>query len=276
MKYEITRKRDLNQEDYLIEVRVPDVASRFKAGNFVVILLDSKGERIPMSVMKSNKGKITMLIKKMGKTSHELYNFKAGDLLEAVIGPLGKPIEIKEYGNVVFLSDLVCGHAENYAVSKALSEIIGNHVISVQTFPTKKMVYLEKEMRSVSDEYYITTIDGSYGIKGHYLDVLKQLLKEDKVDMVFAGGDMHSLKRLADLTRSYNVPAMVTLRTIMVDATGMCGSCRVFIDGKMKLACIDGPMFNAHKVNFEEVINSMSRFKKKEEEALENFNKIKR
>ncbi len=273
MKHEITRKEDLNSEDYLIEVKAPLVAERFRAGHFVVLLTHPKGKRIPMSVLKTEDGKISMLIGRLGKTSRELDTYKVGDTLEAVIGPLGNPIDLKKYGNLVFASDLVCGHAENYAASKALREADGNHVISIQTFPTKDLIYLEKELRGISDEYYITTMDGSYGIKGHYLDVLERLLKEDRVDMVFAGGDMQGLKRLAELTKSYNIPAMVTLRPIMVDATGMCGSCRVFIDGEMKLACIDGPMFDAHKVDFDEVINAMNRFKKKEEEAMKNYNR---
>ncbi len=273
MKHEITYKENLNSEDYLLEVRAPLVAEKFSAGHFVVLLTHPKGERIPLSVLKAEDGKITLIIKKLGKTSRELNTYEVGDTLEAVIGPLGNPIDIKKYGNVVFASDLVCGHAENYAASRALQEVDGNHVISIQTFPTKKSVYLEKELRSLSDEYYITTTDGSYGTKGHYLNMLEQLLKKGKVDMVFAGGDMQSLKKLAELTKLYNVPAMVTLRPIMIDATGMCGSCRVFIDGEMKLACIDGPMFDAHKVNFDEVINSMNRFKKKEVDATEDYSK---
>lgn len=270
-KHEVTYKENLNPEDYLIEVKAPLVAERLLPGQFVVLLIRAKGERIPMSVMSAEDGKICMLIKRLGKTSHELDTYEVGDMLEAVIGPLGKPIDLKRYGEVVFASDLVCGHAENYAVSKALKGIKGNHVTSMQTFPSQDMVYLEKELRGVSDKYYITTKDGSYGANGHYLNVLESLMKEGGVDMIFAGGDMHTLKKLAELARSYDTPAMVTLRPIMVDGTGMCGSCRVFIDGEMKLACVDGPMFDAHKVDFDAVINSTGRFKKKEKEAMENY-----
>jgi len=250
MEYEITRKEDLNSEDYLIEVRAPIVADKLQSGQFVVLLIHPKGERIPMSVQKAENGNITMFIKKLGKTSFELYTYKVGDCLENVIGPLGNPVEIKKYGNVAVCSDLVCGHAENYALCKALKQVDGNHVISMQTFPTKDMVYPEEVLaRRVSDEYYITTEDGSYGIKGHYREVLQKLLKQGKVDMVFAGGQTEGYIKLSELTKFYGVPTMVTLRPIMVDATGMCGSCRVFIDGKMRLACVDGPMFDAHKVN---------------------------
>lgn len=274
MKYKITSKENLNSEDYLIEFKAPLVTKKFQAGNFVILITHPKGERIPLSVLKAEDGKISVLIKDVGKTSHELFSYKVGDTLEAVIGPLGNPIELKKYGNVVVASDLVCGHAENYTTSKALQKVSGNHVISMQTFPTKEMVYLEKDMKSVSNEYYITTTDGSYGIKGHYINILEKLLKEGKVNMVFAGGHMKNLKKLAELIKSYNIPGMVTLRPIMVDGTGMCGSCRVFIDGEMKLACIDGPMFDAYKVNFDEVINSMNRFKTKEKESMKNYKNI--
>jgi ferredoxin--NADP+ reductase len=274
MEHEIIRKEDLNSKDYLIEVKAPMVAKKMQPGQFVVLMTHPKGERIPMSVQKAENGNVTMFIRKLGKTSVELYTYKVGDHFENVIGPMGNPVEIKKYGNVAVCSDLVCGHAENYALCKALSQVDGNHVISMQTFPSKEMMYLEKELREVSDEYYITLEDGSYGIKGHYRDILEKLMKQDKIDMVFAGGHIDGYVPLAELTKAYNVPTMVTLRPIMVDATGMCGSCRVFIDGEMKLACIDGPMFDAHKVNYKELLNRVKMFKKQEEIALENYNKM--
>jgi ferredoxin--NADP+ reductase len=273
MKHEIVRKEDLNPKDYLMEVKAPMVAKKIQPGQFVVLMTHSKGERIPMSVQKAENGNVTMFIRKLGKTSVELYTYKVGDHFENVIGPMGTAVEIKKYGNVAVCSDLVCGHAENYALCKALSQVEGNHVISMQTFPSKEMMYLEEELRGVSDEYYITLEDGSYGIKGHYRDILEKMMKEGKIDMVFAGGRIGEYSLLADLTKEYDVPAMVTLRPIMVDATGMCGSCRVFIDGEMKLACIDGPMFDVDKVNFEELLNRVKMFKKEEETALENYKK---
>jgi len=268
--HKIVFKKDLNSEDYLIQVKAPLVAKKWKAGQFVVVRLHEKGERIPMSVQKVEGKTIFMLFKKLGKTSHELYSYKIGNTIRDVIGPMGNPIELKKYGNLVVGSDLVCGHAENYAISSALGKI-GNHVISIQGFPTKDMVYLKEDLKSVTDEYYITTEDGSYGRKGLYTDVLKELLEKGNVDMIFAGGSFHELKKVANITKSYNVPAMVTLRTLMVDATGMCGSCRVFIDGEMKLACIDGPMFDAHKVDFDEVMNRNKMFKEEESLAFKRY-----
>lgn len=269
---QITLKKVLNASDYLIEVEAAHVAERFQPGNFAVVITVPQGERIPMSIQKARDGNITMFFKKLGKTSNELDTFKVGDSLENVIGPMGNPPELKKYGNVVFASDLVCGHAENYAFCEALAKIDGNHMISIQTFPTKEDIYPEEELsRALCDEYYLTTVDGSYGIKGHYTEVLKELLDEKRVDIVFAGGDVPWMRDLAKLTRPYGIPTIVTVRQIMVDATGMCGSCRVFVDGEMKLTCIDGPMFDAHKLNFEDLLSRLAMFKEQEAKAMEYY-----
>jgi ferredoxin--NADP+ reductase len=212
-----------------------------------------------------------MFIKRLGKTSLMLDDYTVGDSFYQVIGPMGNAFPIEKYGTVVWCSDLVCGHAENYVYCEALHKVEGNHVISIQTFPTKDDVYSEEELRSVSDEYYVTTIDGTYGVKGHYIDVLRDLLQERKIDIVLGCGDIKMLKEMADLTKQHGVQARSVLRQIMVDATGMCGACRVFIDGAMKLTCIDGPLFDAHKVNFDEVINRLGMFKKPEGVAKEAY-----
>lgn len=272
MTHRIARKEYLNAMDYLIEVEASMVAERFQPGNFAILITVPQGERIPMSIQKAEDGKITMFIKRLGKTSIELDSFEVGDTIESVIGPLGNPPEVKRYGNVVFASDLVCGHAENYALCKALQKIDGNHVISIQTFPTKDDVYPAEDLsEAVCDEYYLTTRDGSQGVRGHYNDLIKDLLDERKADTVFAGGDISALRDLAKLTEPYDVPTVVTVRQIMIDGTGMCGSCRVFVGGEMKLTCIDGPMFDAHKLDFKDIINRLSMFKKKEVEAMEYY-----
>jgi ferredoxin--NADP+ reductase len=270
-KFRITEKIDLNSQDYLIEVEAPHVAERLRPGQFVVLMTHEKGERIPMSVQKAEDGRITMFIKRLGKTSLMLDDYTVGDSFYQVIGPMGNAFPIEKYGTVVWCSDLVCGHAENYVYCEALHKVEGNHVISIQTFPTKDDVYSEEELRSVSDEYYVTTIDGTYGVKGHYIDVLRDLLQERKIDLVLGCGDIKMLKEMAILTKQHDVPARSVLRQIMVDATGMCGACRVFIDGAMKLTCIDGPLFDAHKVNFDEVINRLGMFKKPEGVAKEAY-----
>jgi ferredoxin/flavodoxin---NADP+ reductase len=240
-----------------------------------VFRLHENGERIPMSVYDADvgKGTIVMFIKKLGKTSRELYEgFAVGTAIKDVMGPSGNSVEFRKYGNVVVASDLVCGHAENYAISKALKEI-GNYVISIQGFATKDMRYVkeEEELRNIADKYYISTQDGSYGSQGLYTDVLEEVLKEHRIDMVFAGGTFLGLKKVAEITKSHNVPAMVTLRTIMVDGTGLCGSCRVEIDGETKFACVDGPIFDAHKVNFDLVIKRNERFLEEEKQSFEKW-----
>jgi len=271
--FKITDKRDLNSEDYLIEVEAPHIAEKLKPGNFVILLIHPKGERVPMSVQKAKNGRISMFIKKLGKTSIELYEkYQVGDYIDHIVGPLGNPVELKRYGNIVIASDLVCGHAENYNLSESLSAIDGNHVISIQSFPNKNEIYPRDVLaESVCHEYYLTTLDGSYGLKGHYLDVLRKLLDEGRVDIIFAGGDINSLRELANLTKPYGIPTYVTVRQIMVDGTGMCGSCRVLVDGEVKFSCVDGPIFNAHKVDFDDVLRRLARFRKEEREAMEFY-----
>ncbi len=273
MAHKITRKMDLNSEDFYVEVEAPLVAERFRAGNFVVLITVPHGERIPMSIMKAEDGKISMFIKKLGKTSWELY--KSLDQFEHVIGPMGKPIDVKKYGRVVVASDLVCGHAENYALCKALKEA-GNYVISFQTFPTAEEVYPEEVLaRPVCDEYHLTTEDGSKGEEGHYLDILEEMLESgEKIDIIFAGGSLPNLKELGDLTKDYNIPTIVTVRQIMVDASGMCGACRVFVDGEMQLACIDGPMFDAHKIDWDAALRRPMMYVEQEKIAYERCKKL--
>ncbi len=273
MKHTITRKENLNAADYVIDVVAPEVAKRFKPGNFAVLITIPNGERIPMSIERVEGDKISMYIKRLGKTSRELDTWKVGDELYKVIGPMGTPPSLKKFGNVIFASDLVCGHAENNAMCRELAKIMGNHVISIQSFPDKSQIYPEKELaKSYADEFILCTEDGSVGRKGHYLDIIKELLEERKIDQVFAGGAIPPLQTLSELTKKYNVPVMTTVRQIMVDATGMCGSCRVFIDGKQKLACIDGPMFDGQKVDWEAAISRLGMFKKKEDVAMECYN----
>lgn len=269
MPYKITRKHSLNEEDFFMEIEAPKVADNFTPGNFIVIMPTKKGERIPMSVQKAEEGKLSCFIKKCGKTTFQLgENFEGGDSLAAVLGPLGTPPETRDYGTVIFCSDGVCGHAENYDLSHALHEK-GNHVISIQTFESEKTLYPEEYLtKEVCDEHYLTTKDGSVGIEGHYLDVVKDILEEKEVDKIFAGGEMISSYKLSRLTEKHEIPTMVTVHQIMVDGTGMCGACRIFVDGEMKLTCVDGPMFDAQKLDFRSIMRSLGRFREKEKKAM--------
>ena len=272
MGYRITDKRDLSPVDYFIEVEAPHVAKAWKPGQFVVFLLHERGERVPMSVYRAEDGKVGMFIRKLGKTSLQLYyEFQPGDELYSIVGLLGRPIEVKHYGNVVFASDAVCGQAENYATLKAMKKA-GNYTISIQSFENKQNVYPEEFLaKPVADEHYITTEDGSVGRKGHYLDVVNELIEEDRVDIIFAGGKLGSLAKLAELTRPYGIPTITTVRQIMVDGTGMCGSCRILYGDEIKFACRDGPMFDAHKVDWEDVLRRANRFVEQERLAKERY-----
>ncbi len=276
--YRITAKEELDVRDFFMEVEAPHVVKAWKPGQFVVLMIHERGERIPMSIYYADRdtGRLGMFIRRHGKTTFDLWdNFNVGDSLYSVAGPLGRPIEIKHYGNVVFVSDAVCGQAENYATLKAMKEA-GNYTISIQTFEDKAHSYPEKFLaKPVADEHYLTTEDGSRGIKGHYLDVLKGLIEKDKVDIVFGGGKLGSLKKLAELTKEYGIPTIVTVRQIMVDGTGMCGSCRILYDGEIKFACRDGPMFDAHKVDWDDVIRRDSRFVREQNIAKEHYLKSK-
>ncbi len=270
--YRITDKRDLSPIDFFLEVEAPHVARAWKPGQFVVLMAHEKGERIPMSVFKHENGRIGMFIRKLGKTSYQLYyEFNPGDYLYSFVGPLGKALKVKNYGTVVFASDAVCGNAENYATLAEMKKA-GNYTISIQTFENAENVYPEEFLaKQVADEYYLTTEDGSVGIKGHYLDIIKKLIDEDRVDIIFAGGKLGSLAKLADLTRDYGIPTYATVRQIMVDGTGMCGSCRILYDGKVKFACRDGPMFDAHKVDWDDVLRRDKRFVELEKIAKERY-----
>ncbi|KUK17974.1 MULTISPECIES: sulfide/dihydroorotate dehydrogenase-like FAD/NAD-binding protein [Thermococcus] len=272
MGYRITKKENLSAIDFFMEVEAPHIAHSWKVGQFVVLIADEKGERVPMSVYHAENGKIGMFIRRHGVTTFKLwYEFDVGDEIFSITGPLGKPIEVKHYGNVVFVSDAVCAQAESYATLKSMKEA-GNYTIAIQTFENAANTYPEKYLaKSVADEHYLTTEDGSIGIKGHYLDVLKELIEKDKVDIVFGGGKLGSLVKLAELTKPYGIPTIVTVRQIMVDGTGMCGSCRVLYDGEVKFACRDGPMFDAHKIDWEDAIKRNARFAKQEKLAKEMY-----
>ncbi len=271
MSFKITQMMDLDSIDFLVDVEAPEVAERFHPGQFVMLMTRKEGERIPMSVMKVEDGKLSMFIRKLGKTSKEL---RAGmTSFENVIGPLGHGIEEKEYGTVVVVSDAVCGHAENYAICEALSKIEGNTLISIQTFPSKKEIYPEDYLtKSVAHRHFITTEDGSFGDEGSYVATLQNLIDNGvKIDYVFGGGKLPTMKAVSTILAKNNIDNMFTTRQMMVDGSGMCGACRVYIDGEMKLACVDGPMFDSRKINWTRAMKRYSMFKKEEKIANDYY-----
>ena len=269
MTHIITRKEALNGEDHLIELEAPMVAKKFMPGQFMILRIHEKGERVPLTIADCDpeKGTITIIFKAVGKTTMELGNMKKGDLIRDVVGPLGNPSEIDNFGTVICIGGGT-GIACVYPIAKALAEA-GNHVISIIGAKTRNMLLWEKEMKAVSDELIITTDDGSYGRKGVVTEPLEEIVKSRKVDRVITIGPPIMMKFVSKTTEPYGVKTIVSLNTIMIDGTGMCGGCRVFIKGNMKFTCIDGPEFDGHTVNFDELMNRLSMFGREEKRAVE-------
>jgi ferredoxin--NADP+ reductase len=237
------------------EIKAPFVARKRRAGNFVMVRVEEGGERIPLTIADGNPafGTITLIVQAIGGTTKLLCSKNTGDMLLDVVGPLGNPTPIEKHGVVACIGGGV-GTAELYPIAKALKEA-GNRVLTVIGARSRDLVILEKEMAGCSDESFVTTDDGTYGRKGFVTDQLKDLLDAPGgVNAVYAIGPLPMMKAVANLTRSYGVETLVSLNTIMVDGTGMCGGCRVTVAGQMKFACVDGPEFDGHKVDFDELM----------------------
>ena len=237
------------------EIKAPFVARKRRAGNFVMVRVEEGGERIPLTIADGNPafGTITLIVQAIGGTTKLLCSKNTGDMLLDVVGPLGNPTPIEKHGVVACVGGGV-GTAELYPIAKALKEA-GNRVLTVIGARSRDLVILEKEMACCSDESFVTTDDGTYGRKGFVTDQLKDLLDAPGgVNAVYAIGPLPMMKAVANLTRSYGVETLVSLNTIMVDGTGMCGGCRVTVAGQMKFACVDGPEFDGHKVDFDELM----------------------
>ncbi|MBN1398005.1 MAG: sulfide/dihydroorotate dehydrogenase-like FAD/NAD-binding protein, partial [Bacteroidetes bacterium] len=239
--YRIVKKENLAPTVVKFVIEAPYVAKKRKAGNFVIIRVNETGERVPFTMVDSDvkEGTVTLIVQVMGKTTRAFAEKNAGDSISDLVGPLGKPTPI-ETGKTIACIGGGVGTAELYPITKALKEA-GNTIYSIVGARSKELVILEKEMEQVSDKLYITTDDGSYKRKGFVTDQLKELLDANLgINMVYAIGPLPMMKAVSNLTRPYNVKTIVSLNAIMVDGTGMCGGCRVSINGKMKFACVDG------------------------------------
>ena len=266
--YEIVEKKVLSETVKLMKIKAPLVAKKAKAGQFIILRIDEKGERIPLTIadFDRKKGTITIIFMEVGKTTKQLGTLNVGDSIVNFAGPLGVPSEVKKYGTVVMIGGGV-GIAPLYPVVKALKGE-KNHVISILGARNKSLLMLEKEIDAVSDELFIATDDGSKGHKGFVSDVLQKLIDEKpRIDMVMAIGPVIMMKVVADLTRKYGIKTLVSLNPIMVDGTGMCGGCRVSVGGETKFACVDGPEFDGHLVDFKNLMLRNRRFVKEEEHA---------
>jgi len=266
--YEIVEKKVLSENVKLMKIKAPLVAKKAKAGQFIILRIDEKGERIPLTIadFDKKKGTITIIFMEVGKTTKQLGTLNVGDSIVNFAGPLGVPSEVKKYGTVVMIGGGV-GIAPLYPVVKALKEE-KNHVISILGARNKSLLMLEKEIDAVSNELFIATDDGSKGHKGFVSDVLQKLIDEKtRIDMVMAIGPVIMMKVVADLTRKYSIKTLVSLNPIMVDGTGMCGGCRVSVGGETKFACVDGPEFDGHLVDFKNLMLRNRRFVKEEDHA---------
>ena len=253
--YRIVRTQVLAPTVTRFEIEAPFIARKRKPGNFVMIRLDEHGERIPLTLADSDPatGTITLIVQAIGKTTKQLCSLKAGDAILDVVGPLGTPTPIENHGTVVCVGGGV-GTAELYPIARALKDA-GNTVLSIVGARSQELVVLEEEMKAISDRLFITTDDGSYGRRGFVTDQLKELLDTVQgIGAVFAIGPLPMMRAVSNLTKPYHVHTLVSLNTVMVDGTGMCGGCRVTVNGIMKFACVDGPEFDGHAVDFDELM----------------------
>ena len=269
--YEIIEKKNLGEGINVYRINVPDVAAKARPGQFVILRVHEKGERIPITIANNDKinGSITILVQTVGKTTHLLSELSAGNKLADVVGPLGIPSEIDDFGTVVCMGGGF-GIAALHPIAKALKEH-GNHVISIIGARRKDLLLMESEMEEASSELLVATDDGSYGIKGFVTDVLKKLVIDDKriINRVIAIGPVPMMKAVSNFTKGYNIKTIVSLNPIMIDGSGMCGSCRVLVGDKTKFACVDGPDFDAHEVDFENLVNRQRFYKEEEKAAYE-------
>jgi ferredoxin--NADP+ reductase len=250
-----------------------EIALKAKPGQFVVLMVKEEGERIPLTIVETDPkiGSISLIFQKVGLTTKLLADLKIGESLFCLVGPLGNPTPIKKYGKIILVGGGV-GIAELYPVAEALKKI-GNQIITIIGVRTKALLILEKELKEISDELYVTTDDGSYQRKGLVTDVLLEVLKEDKFDLIYAVGPLLMMKRVFEVTKDFNIKTIVSLNALMVDATGMCGCCRVKVGGQIKFSCVDGPEFDAHLVDWDELIKRNSMYKEKERQAYINYEK---
>ena len=256
-------------------IEAPRIARKQQPGQFVILRIYEEGERIPVTIENSDpeKGTINIVVQSAGKTTNLLNTLGTSDSILDVVGPLGKPSDIRNYGTVVVVGGGV-GTAMAYPTAAALKRS-GNRVISIVGARNKELIILEKEMREVSDALMITTDDGSYADKGFVTDKLRQLIENGtRIDLVVAVGPIVMMKAASALTRKENIHTVVSLNPIMIDGTGMCGGCRVLIDGKSEFACVDGPEFDGHKVNFEVLVQRNTMYRTAEQQSMEEFKRL--
>jgi ferredoxin--NADP+ reductase len=267
----IVAKEQLNNLVVKLIIDAPRIAQKRKAGHFVIVKINEKGERIPLTIADADpkQGTITLVVQKVGVTSHKLFLMEKGDSLADVVGPLGHATEISNVGTVLCAGGGV-GIAPLLPIARAFKEA-GNSVVSVLAARNKDLIILEDEMRACSDEIIIMTDDGSYGKQGLVTHGMEEVLQREKINLAVTIGPAIMMKFASLTTKKYNVPTIASLNTIMVDGTGMCGACRVTVDGKTKFVCVNGPEFDAHKIDYDEMIMRLGAYQEQEREDYEKF-----
>jgi len=269
--YTISDKKVLNDTVKLMVLDAPHVARKAAPGQFVIVRIDEKGERIPLTIadFDREKGTVTIIFQEIGKSTIHLGTLNAGESLATVAGPLGHPTEIANYGTVVCIGGGV-GIAPVFPIARALKEA-GNRVISIIGARTKDLLFWEDMMRSVSDTLIVCTDDGSHGVKGVVTNPLKEIISSEKVARVWAIGPAIMMKFVSEATRPLGVPTVVSLNTIMIDGTGMCGGCRVVYDQGERFVCVDGPEFDGHKVAWDNLLARQKSYISAEERAMKQW-----
>lgn len=267
----IVSKKKFSENVVELQVEAPLIAKARRAGHFVIVRADEKSERIPLTIADADveKGIITLVIQRIGASTHKICALKEGDMLHDVVGPLGKSTDIKYFGTVVCACGGV-GAAPMLPIARALREA-GNKVITVLAARTKELIILEEQLRSCSDEVIVMTDDGSYGTKGLVTNGVESVIQREKVDKCVTIGPAIMMKFVALLTKKYSVPTEASLNTIMVDGTGMCGACRVTVGGKTRFVCVDGPEFDAHEVDFDEMLRRLGGYRTEEQSAMARY-----
>jgi ferredoxin--NADP+ reductase len=270
--YKILRKQVLSPSIKLMDIKAPLVANKAKPGQFVIVRMNETGERIPLTIADFSQvdGTITVIFQEVGKSTIQMGQMGAGDSFENVVGPLGHATEIENFGKVVVVGGGV-GIAPIFPIARAL-KLAGNQVISIIGSRAKELLFWEERMQAVSSQLIVCTDDGSAGRKALVTEPLKEILETQKdITKVWAIGPAIMMKFVAAATKPFNIPTIVSLNTIMIDGTGMCGGCRVVMDGGAKFVCVDGPEFDAHKVDWESMLSRMSFYRAEEKIAVERW-----
>ena len=273
--FKIVRRESMADDTVILnEVEAPKIAARAKPGQFVILKANETGERIPLTIsdLDAERGTITVIYMVVGKSTALFKTLAEGDGYQNVIGPLGKPTEIEKLGRVVCVGGGT-GVAVLFPITRAFKEA-GNEVISIIGARNKDLLILEEKMGAVSDALHVCTDDGSYGHKGFVTEVLKEVLDNNEVDLVVAIGPVPMMKFVSKMTYDYNVKTMVSLNPIMIDGTGMCGGCRVSVGDETKFACVDGPEFDGHKVDYDNLMQRLRAYEEDEKKAYDEYCKL--